>query len=61
MRQLLKYLPPIHELQKHERFSVLMNQYGIDHTNMTAILTNVLNDIRQMLLQNRWSGNEPGK
>ena len=60
MRQLLKYLPPIHELQKHERFSMLMNQYGIDHTNMTAILTNVLNDIRQMLLQNRWSGNEPG-
>ena len=60
MRQLLKYLPPIHELQKSERFSLLMNQYGIDHTNMTAILTNVLNDIRQMLLQNRWSGIEPG-
>ena len=60
MRQLLKYLPPIHELQKNERFSMLMNQYGIDHTNMTAILTNVLNDIRQMLLQNQWSGIEPG-
>ncbi|MBB6445576.1 L-seryl-tRNA(Sec) selenium transferase [Bacillus benzoevorans] len=60
MRQLLKYLPPIHELQKHERFSVLMNQYGIDQTNMTAILANVLNDIREMLLQNQWSGIEPG-
>ena len=52
MKQLLKYLPPIHELQKNEKFSMIMNQYGIDHTNMTAILTNVLNDIRQMLLQN---------
>ena len=60
MRQLLKYLPPIHELQKNEKFFMLMNQYGIDHTTMTAILTNVLNDIRQMLLQNQWSGIEPG-
>ena len=60
MRQLLKYLPPIHELQKDERFSTLMNQYGIDHKNMTAILTNELNDIRQMFLQNQWSGIEPG-
>ncbi|WP_338471390.1 L-seryl-tRNA(Sec) selenium transferase [Niallia sp. XMNu-256] len=60
MRQLLKYLPPIHELQKHEKFSMLIDQYGIDHTNMTAILTNELNDIRQMLLQNQWSGIEPG-
>jgi L-seryl-tRNA(Ser) seleniumtransferase len=60
MRQLLKSLPPIHELQKNERFFMLMSQYGIDHPNMTAILTNILNDIRQMLLQNRWSGIEPG-
>ena len=60
MRQLLKYLPPIHEQQKHERFSALMNQYGIDQTNMTAILTDILNDIRQMLLQNQWSGAVPG-
>lgn len=60
MRQLLKYLPPIHELQKNEKFFTIMNQYGIDHTNMTAILTNVLNDIRQMFLQNQWSGIEPG-
>lgn len=60
MKQLLKYLPPIHELQKDERFFMLMEQYGIDHTNMTAILTNELNDIRQKLLQNQWSEVEPG-
>ena len=60
MKQLLKYLPPIHELQKNEKFFMIMNQYGIDHTNMTAILTNELSDIRQMLLQNQWTGIEPG-
>ena len=60
MKHLLKYLPPIHELQKNEKFSMIMNQYGIDHTNMTAILTNELSDIRQMLLQNQWTGIEPG-
>ena len=60
MKQLLKYLPPIHELQKNERFSMIMNQYGLDHTNMTTIWTNELSDIRQMLLQNEWTGIEPG-
>lgn len=60
LRHLLRYLPPIHELQKNERFFLLMNQYGIDHVNMTAILTDILNEIRQLLLQNEWVGQEPG-
>jgi L-seryl-tRNA(Ser) seleniumtransferase len=39
---------------------MLMNQYGIDHNNMTAIITDELNEIRNLILQNAWTGVEPG-
>ena len=60
MRHLLKALPPVHELQKNERFKRFMDQFGIDQLNLTAVLSNVLNDVRQLILKNEWSGPEPG-
>ncbi|WP_338452333.1 L-seryl-tRNA(Sec) selenium transferase [Niallia oryzisoli] len=60
MRQLLKALPPVHELQKNERFTLMMEQYGIDKLNLTSILSSVLNEIRQSILQNEWLGPELG-
>jgi len=60
VRHLLKALPPVHELQKNERFKRFMDQFGIDQLNLTAVLSNVLNDVRQLILKNEWSGPEPG-
>ncbi|KAA9023579.1 L-seryl-tRNA(Sec) selenium transferase [Niallia endozanthoxylica] len=60
MKHLLKALPPVHELQKSERFTLFMDQFGIDQLNLTAILSTVLNEIRQFILNNEWAGPEPG-
>ncbi|WP_071395059.1 L-seryl-tRNA(Sec) selenium transferase [Bacillus tuaregi] len=60
MKHLLKALPPVHELQKTEQFKRLMDQFGIDQINLTAILSSVINDIRQLILKNDWAGPEPG-
>lgn len=38
----------------------MLDQYGIDKLNLTSILSSVLNDVRQSILQNGWSGPEPG-
>ncbi|MCQ6275732.1 L-seryl-tRNA(Sec) selenium transferase [Bacillus sp. V3B] len=60
MQHLLRSLPPVHELQKNERFIVLINQFGIDHVNLTTILSDTLNRVRHLLIHNEWSGPEPG-
>jgi len=60
MKHLLKALPPVHELQKSERFVLFMDQFGIDQFNLTAILSSVLNEIRQLILNHEWWGPEPG-
>ncbi len=60
MKHLLKALPPVHELQKSERFTLFMDQFGIDQLNLTAILSTILNEIRQLILNNEWVGPEPG-
>jgi L-seryl-tRNA(Ser) seleniumtransferase len=60
MRKLLRSLPPVHELQKHERFIRLMNQYGINLLNLTNILSEELDIVRQSIIYNEWIGPEPG-
>jgi L-seryl-tRNA(Ser) seleniumtransferase len=60
VKQLLRSLPPVHELQKNERFMILIKQLGVDHLNLTTILSDTLNEVRQSLIHNEWVGSEPG-
>lgn len=60
MKHLLRHLPPVHELQRHERFQELLIQYKLDKNLLTDIVTDELNKIRTALLHNQWKGSEPG-
>jgi L-seryl-tRNA(Ser) seleniumtransferase len=56
MKQNLRYLPPVHELQKDERFNRLKDKYQISDNILTEIIQNQLNDIRKQILNSTWKG-----
>ena len=60
MKEFVRYIPPIHELQRDARFSTLTQTYGIDTTEMSTILKNIVSTIREQLLNGCWEGETPG-
>lgn len=60
MKEFVRYIPPIHELQKDARFSTLTQTYRIDTNEMSSILKNVVSTIREQLLSACWEGELPG-
>lgn len=60
LKEFVRYIPPIHELQKDDRFSTLTQAYGIDKNEISLILKNVVNSIREQLLSGCWEGDLPG-
>ncbi|MGI8383783.1 L-seryl-tRNA(Sec) selenium transferase [Robertmurraya sp. P23] len=60
MKEFVRYIPPIHELQKDARFTTLTQTYGMDTIEMSTILKNVVSTIREQLLSGFWEGELPG-
>lgn len=60
MKESVRYIPPIHELQKDVRFSTLIQTYGIDTSKLNTILKSVVHAIRNQLLSGGWEGELPG-
>ncbi|MEH7392666.1 L-seryl-tRNA(Sec) selenium transferase [Bacillus sp. JJ1503] len=60
MKQLLRNIPPVHELQKDNRFNLLAETHGIDFIHMTNQLKIVLSEVREELTLNKWFGVVPG-
>jgi L-seryl-tRNA(Ser) seleniumtransferase len=56
----LRYIPAIHELQNHAQFATLSNEMDIDFTELTKQLKDVIEKIRNSILNDRWSGAIPG-
>lgn len=54
MKQYLRYLPPIHELQKSAAYVQILHNYRISNVRLTNILQEELNGIREQLLHNQW-------
>lgn len=61
MKQLLRQMPPVHELQKDARFQLFVEQFGIDISVLTDHLKHVMAEIRQEIIQASWKGPEPGE
>ncbi|MBM6618312.1 L-seryl-tRNA(Sec) selenium transferase [Bacillus suaedaesalsae] len=61
MKQFLRYLPPIHELQKHERFADIQNSLKLDQEKLTLLTQQSLNKIREQLLAGTFEKSEPTK
>jgi L-seryl-tRNA(Ser) seleniumtransferase len=60
LKEFVRYIPPIHELQKDARFSTLTQTYGIDTIELSTIIKNVVSTIREQLLSGCWEGELPG-
>ncbi|WP_374724012.1 L-seryl-tRNA(Sec) selenium transferase [Calidifontibacillus erzurumensis] len=54
MKKYLRYLPPIHELQKSPIFDRIVQKYGMTRSRLTNICQEELDKIRKQLLQNEW-------
>lgn len=61
VKQLLRQMPPVHELQKDARFNLIAEQLGIDFSILTNHLKQVIAEIRQEIIHNRWRGTAPGE
>ncbi|MGV2938965.1 L-seryl-tRNA(Sec) selenium transferase [Mesobacillus sp. LC4] len=60
MKQFLRQLPAVHELQKDKRFLDLIEKHETDTEHFTLIIKEVLNDIRKDIVNGKWTGPEPG-
>ncbi|CAH0346018.1 L-seryl-tRNA(Sec) selenium transferase [Bacillus sp. CECT 9360] len=60
VQQLLRLIPPVHELQKHDRFLDLINNDGYNEKTLTAILKETLQEVRQLIQKEEWKEAEPG-
>ncbi len=59
MQEYLKLLPAIHHLQKHASTQKLMNKHQIDLETITIYLKEHLAFIRNIIINNQWSGIDP--
>jgi L-seryl-tRNA(Ser) seleniumtransferase len=60
LKQFLRQLPAVHELQKDTRFFDLLQKHDADAERFTHIIKDVLNEIRKELVNDKWEGPEPG-
>ncbi|MBT2689630.1 L-seryl-tRNA(Sec) selenium transferase [Bacillus sp. ISL-47] len=60
MKNRLRNIPPVHELQKEDRFNELLIRHGLDTIQVTNIMKDVISDIRQDILSARWNNDDPG-
>ena len=61
MKQYMRYLPPIHELQKNKRFQQIVQTYNVSNQFVTKNVQEVLQSIREQLLLGIWEGEEPSQ
>ena len=60
VKQWLRSIPAVHELQNHERFLHLLKVSQLDTKQLTKQLKEVLDDIRSALIEDIWPGSIPG-
>jgi L-seryl-tRNA(Ser) seleniumtransferase len=60
VQQLLRLIPPVHVLQKHERFKDLLIKTECDEKTVTTVLKETLQEVRQLILKEEWKQSEPG-
>lgn len=60
MKEWLRSIPAVHELQNHERFEALLIENQLDITQLTKQLKEALDQVRSLLLNGDWYGATPG-
>lgn len=60
MKEWLRSIPAVHELQNHEQFEVLLRENQLDVTQLTIQLKEAVDQIRSLIVQGDWHGATPG-
>ena len=60
VKEWLRSIPPIHELQNHGRFFTLLEESQLDFAHLTKQLKEVVDTIRDAILYENWQGEVPG-
>ncbi|GHH99113.1 L-seryl-tRNA(Sec) selenium transferase [Neobacillus kokaensis] len=60
MKETLRFIPPVHELQNHSTFLMLLKEMGLDKVQLTKSLKEVLEQVRQAIINDQWQGTMPG-
>jgi L-seryl-tRNA(Ser) seleniumtransferase len=60
LKEWLRSIPAVHELQNHERFLTLLKDSQLDHMHLTKQLKEVVDNIREAILHDKWTGTLPG-
>jgi L-seryl-tRNA(Ser) seleniumtransferase len=56
----LRCIPAVHELQNHGQFTTLIHETDVDFTELTKQLKDVIEQIRKSILTDSWQGAIPG-
>lgn len=59
MKQLVRHIPPIHQLQQSNQFHTLLNKHHLTKERGTDLLKKVITDCRNSLLNGQWHGPHP--
>ncbi|MFF2445799.1 L-seryl-tRNA(Sec) selenium transferase [Neobacillus sp. NPDC058068] len=60
MKEWLRSIPAIHELQSHGAFMSLQEESNLDHLQLTKQLKDVVDQIRDNIIHDKWTGARPG-
>ncbi|CAH2716001.1 L-seryl-tRNA(Sec) selenium transferase [Neobacillus rhizosphaerae] len=60
MKVWLRSIPAVHELQNHGTFLSLLEESNLDHTQLTKQLKEVVDQIRDAIINDKWTGSVPG-
>lgn len=60
MKQFVRFIPPVHEIQKDKRFLELLRQFEIDDLQLTNYVKETIDEIRCLILEEKWEGPSPG-
>jgi L-seryl-tRNA(Ser) seleniumtransferase len=60
VKEWLRSIPAVHELQNHEQFQVLLRENDLDVTQLTKLLKEAMDQIRSYILKGSWTGATPG-
>ncbi|ETI70271.1 L-seryl-tRNA(Sec) selenium transferase [Neobacillus vireti] len=60
MKEWLRSIPAIHELQSHDTFMSMQEESNLDHLQLTKQLKDVVDQIRDNIIHDKWAGARPG-
>jgi L-seryl-tRNA(Ser) seleniumtransferase len=60
VKEWLRSIPAVHELQNHEQFQFLLRDNQLDVAQLTKHLKEVLDQVRLLLINGNWNGANPG-